>query len=560
MSKGGVLMLKKTIVSLLLLCCAAPCLALPYESLTYLYGGTSPIYQNNIARTRGSLSTVVIDYFHIDKDGNAALSKIPDRAFIQARQREGIRVVAFVSNHWDREIARKAMAKRSSVTTALADWVVHYGLDGLDVDIENLTHIDRDAFTDFVRLLSVKLPKSKLLTAAVAANPHRWTTGWHGMYDYPALGRLCDAVMLMTYDQSYEGSAPGPVASYGFTEASVKEALRHIPSDKLIMGVPFYGRYWASLSNGGRIAGRAFTVSDIGVITAHYRSSKWYDNVSHCARANVSVRITDPAMNLWGGRRLEPGFYDIWYEDEQSYAVKMELCHKYDLLGVGSWALGQEPEHIWKGYRLWLGGIPFTDLAGHWAEGSVAELYRVGLLSGVGDARAAPDREVTRAEVCVFLNRLLKIPAMAPPASAPAEIRNHWAAPHLWAAIRHGLMTGDSGAGALRYRPEDRVTRAELAQFALNALHVPSTIDYNQSFYPDVAPPMWYNNAAVTLRLFEIMTGMPDGTFRPHSRATRAETAVIIQRMRDAELKDFSRPHRSRNHSRGPQAYILDPR
>jgi spore germination protein YaaH len=550
-------MYKKMLILLLLLCHITPCFALPYESLTYLYGGTSPIYQNNIARTRGNLSTVAADYFEIDKDGNAVLTpwKAPDRLLIQSLQREGIRVVAFVSNHWDREIARKAMTKRAAVASTLAYWVEYYGLDGLDVDIENLSHADRDDFTDFVRILSNLLPRHKRLSVAVAANPHRLTTGWHGQYDYAELGRLSDVVMLMTYDQSYENSTPGPVASYGFTEVSIKEALRHIPREKLIMGIPFYGRYWAALHDRDDVKGKAFTVSDIDTITKHYDSRTWYDSVNHCARAAVTVKSTDPPISLWGGRQMAAGTYDIWYENEQSYAMRMGLCRQYGLLGVGSWALGQEPERIWKGYRLWLGGVPFVDLAGHWGEEAMAELYDLGLLSGVGGARSEPDKPVTRAEVCVLLCKWLNIAPVNPPLSASAEIRNHWAAPYLWSAVQCGLMAGSGGPHPL-YRPSDPVTRAELAAFCHNALHIPNTIDYNQSFFPDVAPPMWFNNAVVAMRVFGVINGTPDGTFRPHNGATRAEAAAIIYRMLDLERKDFTRPPRS--HSQTP--YILEPR
>jgi spore germination protein YaaH len=540
------------LILLLLLCHITLCLALPYESLTYLYGGTSPIYQNNIARTRGNLNTIVADYFHIDANGNAVLSKIPDRLFIQAQQREGRNVVAFVSNHWDREAGRKAMVKRASVASTLANWIDYYGLDGLDVDIENLTHADRDDFTDFVRILSNLLPKSKRLSVAVAANPYRWNTGWHGMYDYAELGRLCNVVMLMTYDQSYEGGPAGPVASHAFTEASIVEALRHVPKDKLVMGIPFYGRYWANLNNGNCVTGKAFTVSDIDRITKHYASYVWYDSINHCARASVTVRDNDPAIGLWGGRQLAAGTYDIWYENEQSYAMRMHLCRKYGILGVGSWALGQEPERIWLGYRLWLGGVPFIDLAGHWAEEAMVKLYELNVISGVGEARSEPDRPVTRAEICVLLCKLLNITPQTPPFNASAEIKNHWAAPYLWSAVQRGLMAGDGGG----FRPNDPVTRAELAAFCANALHVPNTIDFSQRHFPDVAPPMWFNNAVVTMRVFNIMSGLPDGTFQPQGGATRAEASSVIYKMLSVERRDFSQQHRSR--AKAP--YVLDPR
>jgi spore germination protein YaaH len=534
--------------------------ALPYESLTYLYGGSSQIYRNNIARTRGNLSAVAADYFHIDENGNAALSKTPDRVFIETLQRQGISVVAFVSNHWNRGIARLAMEKRAAVASTLAYWVEYYGLDGLDVDIENLTEADKDNFTDFIRILSMLIPKDKTLSVAAAANPYRFTAGWHGMYDYAALGVLCDRVMLMTYDQSYEGSAAGPVSSYDFVEASIKEALRHIPNEKLMMGIPFYGRYWASLNNGNKIAGRAFTVSDIDAITRHYDSTCWYDDKNHCARALVAVGSDDPAIGLWGGRRMEAGTYDIWYENERSYAVKMSLCKKYGIEGVGSWALGQEPERIWKGYRLWIGGVPFVDLAGHWAEEAMAELFELGVLSGAGGERCAPDREVTRAEVCVLLCKLLGIQPSGSLSDAPAEIKNHWAAGYLWSAIQRGLMSGDGGGDSPRYRPGDMITRAELAALCRNALHLPSTIDYNQSFFSDVAPPMWFNNAVVTMRVFDLISGMPDGTFQPRGRASRAHAASIIYKMLGVELRDFPAPSRSRNAVPYMERYILDPR
>jgi spore germination protein YaaH len=533
-SKAVFFMRKMLISVLTAVCLVLPCAAAPYESLTYLYGGSSQTYDHNINRTRRNLSTVAADYFHIDGNGNAAITKIPDRAFIRRLQLSGIRVVAFVSNHWDREIARLAMAKRASVAAMLAHWVEVYGLDGLDVDIENLTHADKENFTDFIRLLSELMPQHKKLSVAAAANPQRWTTGWHGMYDYAALGRMCNAVMLMTYDQSYEGSAAGPVASYTFTRDSVREALRHIPRDKLIMGIPFYGRYWALLNSGGDIAGKAFTVSNIETITRHYTSKTWYDTLNHCARATVTVDAGDPGMDLLGGRKLDAGVYDIWYENDRSYETKMRLCREYGIAGVGSWALGQEPERIWLGYRSWLGNVPFTDLAGHWGEGAMTGLFELGILSGYGNGLCGPDNAVTRAEICVLLCNILGM-APADVSSAPAEVRGHWSAGYVWAAIRHGIMSGDGGTYP-RYRPGDPVTRAELASLCAKALSVRAAVQPGQPFFPDVAPDMWFYGAVSDMRALGVISGMPDGRFHPESGATRAQASAILWSMMDLGL------------------------
>ena len=80
-----------------------------------------------------------------------------------------------------------------------------YDLDGINVDIENVTHEQRDAYTQLVRLLREKIPAHKEVSVAVAANPNDWQTGWHGSYDYAALAEVADHLFLMTYDEHYEG-------------------------------------------------------------------------------------------------------------------------------------------------------------------------------------------------------------------------------------------------------------------------------------------------------------------------------------------------------------------
>ncbi len=535
--------------------------AVAYESLSYLYGGTNPVYTNNIARTRGNLTMVMADYFHINADGNAAFTKTPDQRLIQAWRAAGVRVVAYVSNHWNRDAARKAMGKRASVAATLAGWVRQYGLDGLDVDIENLTEADRDSFTDFFRLLRQELPANAHLSAAVAANPHRLTTGWQGQYDYVRLSRICDHILIMTYDQSYEGGAAGPVASYAFTEASVKEALKHIPKEKLLMGIPFYGRYWATLNNGDRVEGKAFTVADIETLTAHHPSAKWYDPVSHCARASMTVRSGDSVLGLWGGKKLEPGVYDIWYENDRSYAARMELCRKYGLAGVGSWALGQEPQRIWNYYRTWLNGVIFSDIVGHWCENAVYKLYDRNIVTGTGNGLYMPAKTLSRAEAVVLVCKMLGIPE-TDPSGAPEEIRRHWGAAMLNSAILCGLMTGDGTS----YRPADTISRAEMTALCAKALNAPNTIDFSQRFFTDVSPGAWYNNAVVTMSVMGFAGGMSDGLFHPEKTASRAEAAELIWKIWDADKKDYVKALGVRRYSSEsvlrppPEPPVLEPR
>lgn len=74
--------------------------------------------------------------------------------------------------------------------------------------------------------------------------PKGWNTGWHGSYDYSALSKYADYLMIMAYDEHYQGSPAGPVAGMEFVEESIKYALKHVPKEKIVLGVPFFGRVW----------------------------------------------------------------------------------------------------------------------------------------------------------------------------------------------------------------------------------------------------------------------------------------------------------------------------
>lgn len=328
-------------------------------NMTYLYFGNTQSYISQIDRTQGNLSLVSPSYFDINTDGSLKITGQFDSYFVNEMHKRDIKVVPFLSNHWDRTIGRAALANREKLSTQIADFIIKNNLDGIQVDIENTTEIDRDAYTDLVRLLRTKLPSTKEVSVAVAANPNGWTKGWHGSYDYKALEKYSSYLMVMAYDESYNGGPEGPVASYPWVERSIQYALNQgVPADKVVLGIPFYGRYWkegAPASEGG--AG----ISNVKVdeLLAKYDSKIIFDPVAKSPKATITIKAGDPTTTV-GGKTLTPGTYHIWYENNDSIKAKFDLVHKYNIKGTGSWSLGQESSSIWKSYSSWMAhnGVP----------------------------------------------------------------------------------------------------------------------------------------------------------------------------------------------------------
>lgn len=320
-------------------------------NMSYLYFGNTKSYISQIDKTQGNLSLVSPSYFDINADGSLKITTQYDSTFVKEMHNRGIKVVPFLSNHWDRTIGRAALSNREKLTTQIADFIIKNNLDGIQVDIENTTEIDRDAYTDLVKQLREKLPSDKEVSVAVAANPNGWTKGWHGTYDYKELAKYSNYLMVMAYDESYEGSPEGPVASYGWVERSIQYALKQgISPDKIVLGIPFYGRYW---KEGEATGGTGISNVRVDELLSKYGGTVVFDEATKSPKATVTIKQGDPVTTI-AGKTLAPGTYKIWYENSDSIAAKFDLIHKYNLKGSGSWSLGQESTAIWQNYRAWM--------------------------------------------------------------------------------------------------------------------------------------------------------------------------------------------------------------
>ncbi len=316
--------------------------------MTYLYGGTVSQQIEQIKQV-GSFQTVSPSYFDLNTSGSLVTVNV-DRSFIDAMHKMGIKVVPMLSNHWNRTAGEKALSNPEALAQSVADAIVKNDLDGVNVDIENVTHLHRNAYTEFVRLLRQKLPADKEVSVAVAANPNGWTTGWHGSYDYAALAKYADYLMIMAYDESWEGSNAGPVASYSFVKRSIEYALEHTTADKIVVGVPFYGRMWSS---DGTFSGNGLSLTMVETLVKQYNGTITYDTAARSPKAQFAVNAGDSLLSV-GGKKLTPGSYTVWFEDETSIYEKTRLIHQYDLKGMGSWSLTQATDGIRSKLTEWL--------------------------------------------------------------------------------------------------------------------------------------------------------------------------------------------------------------
>ncbi|MEA4942161.1 MAG: S-layer homology domain-containing protein [Oscillibacter sp.] len=525
-------MIKRGVCSVLALVLALalilPSRALDYKfNMSYIYFGDSSNYTKLVDRTQNSLNEVAPAYFSLNTQGKLVLTPAVSTDFVSKMHEKGILVVPYLTNDWVRDTGIAALKNMDALTTDLANAVSTYKLDGVNIDIENVTETQRSDYVAFVRLLRAKLPTGKRIIVAVSANPYGQTTGWAGSYDYAGLAKYCDYLMLMAYDESYSGSKPGPVASMSFVERSIKYALGQVPKEKIVLGLPFYGRIWSS--GGGSVNGNGVSNEMVESLILKYNGTVTFDKVSQSTCATITVKASDSKPVIYG-RTLSAGTYVIWYANEQALKAELALVTKYDLKGTGSWSLGQETAQTWDYYKLWLNGCTFSDVQSIWARDAILMAHRNGWLEGVSSTIFAPYASLTRAQAAAILVRMVGL-TPAKSSYTFADCSGHWAQGYIDTARKYGIV---SGTGENNFKPDRPVTRAEMAVMLNNMLGYSST---SQAF-TDVSKTeySWAYDAISALETRGILNGYADGSFRPQNSITRAETAAIITRVDLSQL------------------------
>ncbi len=497
--------------------------------MTYLYGTGN--YSEMVEERDNKFDEVSPSYFDITENGTLKINDI-DKTFVCEMKNKGIKVVPFLSNHWDRKIGRKAVNNFEYISTQIAKSVVENDLDGVNVDIENLTEADEENYTNLVKRIREKMPSDKMLVVSAAANPYGIKVGWQGSYNYKELSKYADYLMIMAYDEHYEGGAAGPVASIRFVENSLQYALKNVSKEKLVLGVPMYGRYWNVKTGEG---GEAISLKKLDEIVKKYNSEITYDEKTQSVKAIVTIKSTDSFPTI-GGKTLKTGQYEFWYENEKSMEAKLALIEKYDIKGVGMWKIGLETQETWAtiaNKKISKEVVNST----YWAYEYIEFVKKEEIMIGEGANVFGEENALTRAELATIISRIIEknnitIEKNEMSETSFSDISNHWAKEEIQKLQKMQILVGYENN---EFRPDNKVSRAEVATIVARLLEN-IDIDSNNITYTefsDISENYWAYKNIIQLAEYGILNGYENGRFYPENTITRAEMAKIIKMVYD---------------------------
>lgn len=265
-------------------------------------------------------------------DETGTISSLASADYVKLAHEAGREVWGLIDNFneaFDETTDLAYASVRSRIIEQLLAEAASCGMDGINVDFENLKEAGIPHYLQFLRELTSAAHAQNLVVSVDTPVPQAYTM----YYQRGEQARFVDYMIVMAYDEHFAGSEEaGSVSALPFVQQAVEEMTRVMPADQVICGIPFYTRVWTE-----KFGQSAITSEVLGM-----------DGAKNYAKENQMTETWDASLGQNVATvETSDARYTIWMEDEQSMEEKLKVIQSADLAGVAEWKLGFECADVW---------------------------------------------------------------------------------------------------------------------------------------------------------------------------------------------------------------------
>ncbi|HEY3163930.1 MAG TPA: glycosyl hydrolase family 18 protein [Candidatus Limnocylindrales bacterium] len=234
---------------------------------------------------------------------------------------------------------------RLNLARQIAAAVRDRGADGVNLDFEPLASGAESGFTSLVRTIRTEL--NRIHSGYQITFD---TTGRIGNYPIAAATASggADAIFIMGYDYRTAGSSPvgsvAPLSRDGYDIRDTILAYRaQVPTSKLILGVPYYGRAWSTSSSALNATNTSSTKTGASTTVVYDTAADYL--AQHGRRYDTVEGVAWTAYqreNCTTSYGCVLSWRELYVDDATALGAKYDLVNTYGLRGAGIWALGYD--------------------------------------------------------------------------------------------------------------------------------------------------------------------------------------------------------------------------
>lgn len=175
----------------------------------------------------------------------------------------------------------------------------------------------------------------------------------------------------------------------------------------------------------------------------------------------------------------------------------------------------------------------FTDIENHWAQSAIANMVNKGVIKGYADGTFKPNASITRGEFATLLARAFNLTSSNqnnPFADVNSE---KWYADGVLALYEAGITSGrpDGTFGVNAPITNEEICAMLYRTITVLNMNIAESNTAGINFTDDAKISNYAKEAVTSLVKMGIISGQPDGSFGPKSSTSRAQVAVMLDRV-----------------------------
>lgn len=297
-------------------------------------GGNDTLY-SMVSGTKG-MNVIAPTWFSLT-DENGSIRNFGTANYVTTAHNMGLQVWGVVDNfNYANETGTaistlnmlSSTTNRQNFVRNVTDAAVSLGLDGINVDFEQLSSDCGPHYVELIRELSIQCRNRGLVLSIANYVPFNF----NDYYRLDIQGQVADYVIIMGYDEHWHGSKdPGSVASISYVSGGLDRTLQEVPANKVVNALPFYTILWKT--EGTDVTDEYITMNN---------------EADFMNRAGVTAEWDEETCQNYAEWTSGNATYQIWLEDAESIAVKLNMMATKNIGGVAVWRLGYGTQAAWE--------------------------------------------------------------------------------------------------------------------------------------------------------------------------------------------------------------------